>query len=244
VRRLLPALACAVFACGDFSLVPRRDAVPSFVQVSAFADHRLTDSHYGVLLSFGPGVDSTTGIPFAIADSSIQIGDSVLTYQRESTYGAQRILEYRWEAVRDSSQPPIETLKIRFPLLAGSVSGIHEVQLALPRRGDPTVLTLVDEVALHVVGYAFDSATADSTASHWLMEIRSQCRNGQTPFVSLSGSTVFPGELRVPRSWFPATMSDSAMACFFSSTLFKARDAAIPTTVFVQGNIEWLLRLP
>ena len=239
---MLPALACTMLACGDFSLVPRRDAVPTHALISAYADHRLTESRYRVLLSFQPGIDSATGRAFVISDSSVRIADSVLTYERVLRDGRLQSILYRWEIVRDSSQPPIDTLTIRLPVLARSMSGNPTVHVALPRRGEPRVLTLTDEVALHVLGYAVDSAGADSTLSHWVMDVRTECRDGES-FVSVSASTPFPGEMRVPRSWLPATMTGSAMACFLSTTTFEARRLAIPTTVYRQGNIEWLLRL-
>ncbi|HJQ21673.1 MAG TPA: hypothetical protein VJ867_15095 [Gemmatimonadaceae bacterium] len=243
MKRTFIGCVVVLLACGDFNLVPRSKYAAPSVQINFYVDQRIAESTYGVTVGFFPGLDSLTGQPYTIADSSMHIGDSVVMYTRVIEAQPLRSLEYDWMLVRDSSQPPLDTLAIRLPVLASAASGNHVVRLALPTRGDPPVVDLADDVALHVLRYAVDSSVADSTQSFWQLELQKKCFDSQT-FLSMSATSTFPDQLRVPRSWLPATTTDSAMACLYSSTTFRARDAAIRTSVYRQANVQWVLRLP
>jgi hypothetical protein len=232
MRRWLVIACAGAVACGGYELVdPQANHAPS-----ASVEVELTQgdsAQYEIFATFRRGADPVTKKANEVSDERFYLNDTSVSPESNDAL----TWKYRLTIIRAPGQPPLDTMRVRFPALADMAP--VTVLLRVPRRQDSTIVTWgADALVLHVTAAENDFGLATHKSAFWALLI-AEPRCGANGLATVHGSTSAPSELRVPNSWFTAPLPDSAEACFDTSSSSDLPGAPYSTFVSIGARINW-----
>jgi hypothetical protein len=223
-------------ACADVRLVePSAEEEPALsVHVAAVDDE---SSRYEVNALFRPGMDRR-GRPTELADRALYVeGTPVLPVATRSP----DTWSYRWQ----EAGPRGDSLRLTFPVVAGSSPGAYSITVAVPRRDGPRDMdwTRGEDLVLRVSPASGDTPKLSGRILQWRLELGQSCSgSGTGPDFTVTGMHAYP-ELRVPWQWLETHAGVSLAACFHVVSSFEAAGAPYRSSVTVVAQVRWRIRV-
>jgi len=233
-RRAIVLSLCGALAACDFELVDPPPPPPPYFTISIRATQ--TDSTQifvnGVLQV---GVDSL-GREFRLLDSTLSINGEKLP-PPEVRPRAKNSLFYSWSVTQIGPAP--STIDVALPSFV-SMPPQHLV-VPVANRIDAYHIRLNpgEDLVLHVTPVAGDSSQLRTQLYGWQLTMKRSCDQGSSTELSILGTTSFPSDMRVPRSFIGGLADQPFEACLRFSSQYSSLHAALPMSAFVASDIRW-----